>query len=253
MGVDLDRMWLPPPVDLALSTDEIHVWRASLDLPASRVDGLQQTLAPDELSKAERFRFQKDRQRFIVTRALLRAILSRYLDTEPGELRFSISEYGKPALIPPSAQDTINFNVSHSHRLALYAITHNDPVGIDLEYIRPLSEVDQIAKRSFSAQENAVFSAFTQTQKLEAFFKYWTRKEAYLKAIGEGLSLPMDQFDVSLDPGESVNLSSVRGDSQEVSRWFLRELIPATGYVAALAMEGNIWKLACWSWPEEMY
>jgi 4'-phosphopantetheinyl transferase len=248
METSPDCLWLPPTHHLRLSNDEVHVWRVSLDLPAPHVQSLQQTLAPDELDRTERFHFQIHRQRFIVTRGLLRVILGRYLNIEPNQLHFSYSDYGKPALIPPPAQEALNFNVSHSHELALYAITRNRHIGIDVEYVHPISEIERIAERFFSAQENAVLRTLPQTEKLNAFFKCWTRKEAYIKAKGEGLSAPLDQFDVSLAPGEPARLLNVRGDPQEVSRWSLQELIPGPGYVAALAVEGHDWGLSLWQW-----
>lgn len=248
MTVTNDCLWLRPPAGLALSSNEVHVWRATLDLTASCVQSLQHTLTADELSRAARFYFQKDRQHFIVARGLLRAILSRYLDMEPGQLRFCYSDYGKPSLAPTSGQKTLSFNLSHSDGLALYAMTRGRETGIDLEHVRSVAEAEQIAERFFSAQEKAVFRALPASLKHKAFFTCWTRKEAYIKARGEGLSLPLHQFDVSLVPGEPAALLNVRGDPQEVSRWSLRELIPAPGYVAALVVKGHNWRLACWQW-----
>ena len=250
MSTAPDRLWLPPPTDLMLPSDEVHVWRASLDLPASCVQDLQHSLTADELSRAERFCFQKDRQHFVVTRGLLREIVSRYLDVEPGQVRFRYSDYGKPSLAPTSDQTALSFNLARSDRLALYAITRGREIGVDLERIRPVPETEQIAERFFSAHENAAFRTLPAEQKQEAFFTCWTRKEAYIKARGEGLSLPLDQFDVSLVPGEPTILLRTRGKPQEPSRWSVRELMPGPGYVAALAAEGHYWRLACWQFPE---
>jgi 4'-phosphopantetheinyl transferase len=246
----LDRLWVPPPADLKLSSDEVHVWRASLDSTATDVQSLQQTLSADELGRAAGFRFQKDRQRFIAAHGLLRAIISRYLDMEPSQLRFCYSDHGKPSLVPTSGQKTLSFNLSHSDGLALYAITRDRGIGIDLERVRPVAKVEQIAERFFSARENAVFRTLPASLKREAFFTCWTRKEAYIKARGEGLSLPLDQFDVSLVPGGPAVLLGTRGDPQKSSGWSLRELMPDPGYVAALAVEGHDWHLTCWQFPE---
>ena len=242
--------WLPPPADLTLSSDKVHVWRASLEVTASRVQTLQNTLATDELSRAERFYFEKDRKRFVVARGLLRAILSRYLSIEASQLRFCYSPYGKPALATTPGQDTLSFNVSHSHGLALYAVTRGREIGIDLERIHADLECEQIAARFFSPRENAVLRALPTKLKTEAFFNCWTRKEAYIKARGGGLSFPLDQFDVSLAPGEPTTLLNTRGDPQEATRWSLRALTPGPGYVAALAVEGHGWRFKCWQWPE---
>ncbi len=245
-----DRLWFPPPADLALSSDDVHVWRASLDLPASCVQSLQRTLAADELNRAERFYFQKDRKHFIAARGLLRAILSQYLDMEPGQLRFCYSPYGKPSLATTPGQDMLSFNVSHSHGLAIYALTRGREIGADLERVRADLDCEQIAARFFSPRENAVLCALPAKVKPKAFFNCWTRKEAYIKARGGGLSLPLDQFDVSLAPGELAMLLNTRGDPQEATRWSLQALTPGPGYVAALAVEGHGWRLACWQWPE---
>ena len=246
----LDRGWLPPPDDLAISRDEIHVWWAALDLPASRVQQLRQTLAPDELERAERFYSQQVRARFIVARGLLRAILSRYLGMEPGRLRFCYNAYGKPALATTTGNHPLRFNVSHACGLALYAIAYGRAIGIDLERIRADFTGEQIAEQFFSPRENATLRALPASQRREAFFTCWTRKEAYIKARGEGLSLPLDQFDVALAPGEPARLLQIRGKPHEPARWSFKELLPGAGYVATLVVEGGCGRLACWRWPE---
>jgi 4'-phosphopantetheinyl transferase len=245
-----DQLWFPPPTDLALSRDEVHVWRASLDQPASRVQNLRQTLTTRELDRAGRFHLPEDHQHFIVARGLLRAILGRYLDVEPSRLRFGYGVYGKPYLVSTYGPNELKFNLSYSNGLALYAVTRGREIGIDLEYVRPIPEAGQIVERFFSASENAVFRALPAGLRQRAFFTCWTRKEAYVKAKGEGLSLRLDWFDVSLMPGEPAVQLNVRGSSQESSRWSLRELMPGPDHVATLAVEGSDWHLACWQWPE---
>ena len=242
--------WRFPPAELRLSRDEIHIWRASLNLAAPRIQALRHILAANELSKARRFHFPKDRQRFIVARGLLRTILGRYLDTEPDQLRFCYDDYGKPSLAPSSDQETLNFSLSHSDGLALYAVARGREIGIDVERVCHIPEAAQIAERFFSAHENAVFRTLDARLKQEAFFACWTRKEAYVKARGKGLSLPLDQFGVSLVPGEPAMLLNIRGAPQEAARWSLCELTPGPGYVAALAVEGHDWRLTCWGFPE---
>ncbi len=243
--------WHPPLNHPMLGRDEVHVWRVCLDPDASYVTSLRQTLSADERARAGRFYFEKDREHFIVARGLLRVILSRYLDIEPSQLRFCYSPFGKPSLVTTSDQKTLSFNVSHSCGLALYAVTRDRKIGIDLERIRTDFACEQIAERFFSPREKAMLRALqAEKAKHRAFFNCWTRKEAYIKARGEGLSLPLDQFDVSLAPGEPATLLNVRGDPLEASRWSLQELFPGPGYVAALAVEGHGWRLACWEWPE---
>ena len=242
--------WRAPPETLVLGCDEVHVWRATLDQTQSQIQSFLHNLAADEQARAERFYFERDRERFIVARGVLRAILGGYLNQAPECLSFCYRSHGKPALAGESGGDVIRFNVSHSHGIALYAVTRGREVGIDLEHIRSDLVVEEIAERFFSRREVAMLRALPTEAQRQAFFRCWTRKEAYIKARGEGLSLPLDQFDVSLAPGEPAALLGTRPDPSEASRWSLQELIPTPGYVAALAVEGRGLSLACWQWPD---
>lgn len=246
----LEHLWDSAPPSAVLSRKEIHVWSASLDQPASYVHELGHTLATDERERANRFFFEQDREHFIVARSLLRTILGRYLDVEPSNLRFAYGPHGKPALAEPFGQGKLRFNLAHSQGLALFAVSRELELGIDLEYIRPIPEIDEIAERFFSAQERAMLRAVPVNKKQEGFFNCWTRKEAYLKAIGNGLTRPLDQFAVSLAPEEPARLLRVEGDTQEGGCWSLRTLAPVPGYIGALAVQGRDWSLACWQWTE---
>ncbi len=241
--------WTFPPEKIVLGNNEVHVWRASLDDPAPQADTLLHSLAADEQTRAARFYFQRDRERFIAAHAVLRAILGLYLNRAPNRLSFRYSSFGKPALAVESGGDAIHFNMSHSHGTALYAVARDREVGIDLEFIRRDLEAEQIAERFFSRQETATLRGLPVDLRKYAFFLCWTRKEAYIKARGEGLSQPLDQFDVSLIPGEPAALLSTRPDSGEALRWSLQELALASDYVAALAAEGRAWSLSRWQWP----
>jgi 4'-phosphopantetheinyl transferase len=207
-------------------------------------------LAADEQARAERFYFERDREHFIAARGVLRTILGCYLNRVPECLSFCYSSHGKPALAGEPGGDAICFNVSHSHGVALYAVTRGREVGIDLERIRFDVAVAEIAERFFSRREVAMLRALPTEVQHQAFFRCWTRKEAYIKARGEGLSLPLDQFDVSLAPGEPAAVLGTQRDPSEASRWSLQELTPAPDYVAALAVEGHGWHLTCWQWPD---
>lgn len=246
---DIDNTWQPPPTHLLLSSHDVHVWRANIDQPEARVQQLAQTLSADERSRAERFYFKHDHQRFIVGRGLLRKILGCYLGVAGHQLQFCYGTRGKPKLAAISGVSQLNFNLSHSQGLALYAVTRDREIGIDIEYVRQIDAVEQIVKRFFSVQENAVFCKLPLEQKQAAFFNCWTRKEAVVKAIGDGLALPLNQFDVSFLPGEEAKLLSLKGD-RAVNRWCLQELKPDPNYVAAIAVEGHGWNLSCWQCPD---
>jgi len=240
--------WFPPPKTIVIENDEIHVWRAFLDLTTSHARALlHHTLSADEQARAECFHFQKDREHFIVARAVLRDILSRYLNRQPDALRFRYNNYGKPFLARELSGNKLRFNVSHSYGLALYAITRDREIGIDLEHMRSDLAIEQIAERFFSPREVTMLRTLPGNMQKEAFFNCWTRKEAYIKARGEGLSTPLslDQFDVSLAPGEAAVLLRTK---EEPYRWSLYKLDPAPGYIAAFAAEGKRCQFRCWQW-----
>jgi len=243
-GDAIFHRWLPAATaPLLLSSDDVHVWLTLLH--GASTERFQRTLSTDEQNRAGRFRFQRDRKRFIAARGLLRLILSYYLGTEPVRLRFSYGRHGKPRLAVLSSQDRLTFNLSRCGGLALLAVSRNREVGIDLERIRTDFPCGQIAQQFFSPWENAMLQSLrTEQARRKAFFTAWTRKEAYIKARGEGLALPLSQFDVSLLPGEPANLLGMRGNPVETLRWSLQDIHPGPGYVAALAVEGHGWHLS---------
>lgn len=243
--------WSCPPELPVAESGAVDVWRARLHQPGSIVKSFLAILSPDEQRRAESFHFQKDRNSFIIARGVLRMILSRYLSMPSERLRFRYGLYGKPALAEDSGGDALRFNTSHSHEVALYAVTREREVGIDLEYMREDVAGGQIAERFFSPGEVAVLRALPAVLQTEAFFNCWTRKEAYIKATGQGLSIPLHQFEVSFTNGEPAALLSRRDNPQEASRWTLRELTLGDGYVAAVAVEGRDWRLNCWQWSHE--
>jgi len=245
-----DPPWRSPPETLAVGHDEIHVWQASLDQPPSQLQSFFDNLAADEQARAERFYFKRDREHFVVARGVLRAILGGYLNRTPKSLSFCYGPHGKPALAGEYGGDAIRFNVSHSHAVALYAVTRGREVGIDVEHIRFNLPVAEIAEQFFSRREAAMLRSLPTELQHQAFFRCWTLKEAYIKALGVGFSLPLDQFDLSPTPGEpDVVLVTLR-DPSETSRWSFQDLFPAAGYVAALAVEAHGCRLSCWQWPE---
>ncbi len=233
-----------PPL---LEDDEVHVWRAALDLQASQVPNLQRNLSEDERVRVRRFHFQKDRYRFIVARGLLRVILAHYLDAKPAQLRFCYGAHGKPRLALSEAEE-LHFSVSHSQGLALFAVTRGQQVGVDLEAIRPHPGNEDVAEQFFTLRETAILRALPPDARQEAFFAFWTRKEAYAKARGEGLTIPLNRFDVSFPSGHPATLVGAGGHPQEASLRSLRDVNPGAGFAAALAIEGPDLKLKCWEW-----
>ncbi len=226
----------PQLLDKELTTDEIHIWCASLDQPVS---GFQRLLSVDEEARAERYHFDEDRRRFIVRRGILKTLLGNYLGIEPYQIQFCYGKNGKPALSDTFGNGEVRFNLSHSEGLALYAFTRSRKIGVDIEYIRDVPEMEQIADRYFSENEKAVFHTLPESKKKEAFFNCWTRKEAFIKATGEGLSASLDRFDVSLAPGEPARLLGVEGDSIDESQWSICNLNIDIRYKAALVKEGK--------------
>jgi 4'-phosphopantetheinyl transferase len=240
--------WIPPPSRVHLEEGEVHVWRASLDLPQQELERLREALSPEERERAARFRVPQVQARFTAGRAILRDILGRYLGRQPSALSFGYRKQGKPFLLPSPGQEDLRFNLSHSHALALYGITRAREIGVDLEQVRQDREHEKLAKRFFSPEEAAALQALPPEHRVAAFFHCWTRKEAYLKARGEGLAIPLASFEVSLAPGEPAALLSVADDPAETGRWSLEALDPGPGFAAALAVEGEPAELRMWRW-----
>jgi 4'-phosphopantetheinyl transferase len=233
----------------SLPEHAVHVWTASLTVPPADLDALQAVLTSDERHRADRFRFPQDRQKYIAARGLLRRLLSRYLGYHPAAVPLAYGAYGKPYLATDRDDaHRLQFNLSHAGDLALYAITSGRQVGIDVEQTRPIANAEAIAKRFFSEREYAMLLALPAAARTDAFVTCWTRKEAYIKALGEGLSHPLDTFDVAFLPHEPAALLHTRGDRAEAARWCLRDCTPAPGYKATLAVEGHSWHLVQRRW-----
>jgi 4'-phosphopantetheinyl transferase len=213
--------------------DEIHVWHAALDREEKVLGRLESRLSQEEKARADRFHFVNDRNRFVAARGLLRELLGKYLHQAPAGLEFSYGEHGKPSLSGGNASSGLCFNLSHSAGLVVYAIAKERNLGIDVEHIRPESAGEDIAKRYFSAREVSDLQTLPPEARVDGFFNCWTRKEAYLKATGMGLQIPLDSFAVSLVPEKSAQfLSGVE------PRWHLAAYHPAEGYVAAVVYDG---------------
>lgn len=243
-----DQPWRIPPADVRLVENEIHVWRVLLEIPTSEVECLQEILVDEEIERARKFYFEKDRRHWIIAHAVLRVLLGRYLNIHPRSLRFLTNDYGKPSIAHPLAGTRLHFNLSHSGDLALYAFAYDRHIGVDVEYMRPGIEYRELATHHFSSCECAALSTLPADAQEQAFFLCWSRKEAYIKARGKGLSLPLDQFDVSLAPDQPAALLDSREEPHATECWSLHALAPGTQYAGALVVEGFGWKLCCWQW-----
>lgn len=231
------------PAGLSLDSNDVHLWRVDVAAVTSCVAEWNTILSPDEQKRAARFLHAVDRHRFVVARALLRQILGSYLGADPRLLTFTYSEKEKPALGGDAAQSAISFNVSHSGNLALLAFTRSRDVGVDVEQVRTDIDTKAIAARFFSTAEQESLAALPEGQRKPAFFLCWTRKESFIKATGAGLSLPLRQFDVSLEPDDPDALLATRPDPLERTRWILRDIPVISGYAAALCVSGTDWRL----------
>ncbi|MGB8510348.1 MAG: 4'-phosphopantetheinyl transferase superfamily protein [Pyrinomonadaceae bacterium] len=242
-----ENSWPAPPEKLLVSHESVHVWRAFLN-STSVAERLIPLLNSVEIQRAESFYFARDRTRYINGHGVLRDILSRYTDRAPQALRFDYAEYGKPYLAKGYGADGLRFNMSHSHEVGLYAVTLHREVGVDVEHMRADFAREEVAERFFSRAEVEALRTLPAHLRTDGFFNCWTRKEAYIKAIGEGLNFPLDQFTVSLEPGETAMLLDVAGKPQEATRWSMQQLFPQAGYAAALAVEGVGWQIERWGW-----
>jgi 4'-phosphopantetheinyl transferase len=208
-------------------------------VPVTQLADLNGLLSLDEQDRAQRFRFDRHRRRFIVARSTLRQILGRYTGKDPRRLVFGLGPYGKPFLTGKTNAPDMEFNVTHSGDLALMAFSLDRRVGIDVEQIRVVADAETIAKRYFSPGEHASLLALDAGKRQRCFLNCWTRKEAFIKAIGEGLTFPLDSFQVSLDDQKPAQLLWLKGVPDPAQQWLLHAFEPEEGYVAALACEGT--------------
>jgi 4'-phosphopantetheinyl transferase len=260
--------WPPPPNPAQFEHGYAQVYLLSLDHSQERRATLRAHLSPDEHARADRLRYAEGRDRFIAGRGQVREILAGYLDCSPSEVAFSYNEHGKPILnhpdgwIPPAASTaaalpagettgTLNtrlfFNLAHSHNTALLAIACGVALGVDLEYTGREVDYTNIARRFFADGEVAELLQLPAEQQRRAFFNCWVRKEAYIKALGGGLSIPLDQFQVSLSPGQPAQLLACT-ETFDLAEFSLFEIEMGEVFTAALAARGPLNGLRCWRW-----
>jgi 4'-phosphopantetheinyl transferase len=242
--------WKTAPVNNELGDGEAHVWRASLDQPAEVIAKLAPLLSRDERGRAERFHRPMDRRHFIAGRGILRNIISTYLALAPDEVQFAYNKYGKPFISTEQNSGALIFNLSHSNGMALYVMARGRRVGVDIEYMREDFATLEVAERFFSKDEFEALKAAPINQRTNAFFNCWSRKESYIKAIGMGVSYPLDGFTVSLTPDTAPALLKVDADATEAARWKMYKLDVAEEYAAALIIENPPVSLSQFQWNE---
>ena len=223
----------------------VHVWRLRLDVDDARFDDLSskfakagcRVLASDELKRASRFHFDKDRVRFTRCRTVLRLLLARYLEVEPADIRFTYSPRDKPEVAADQNPRNLRFNVSHSADMALIAVGVQDSLGVDIERVRLDVNTAELSERFFSARERENLRPIPEKLRVAAFYAVWTRKEAFLKATGEGLGFPLSHFSVSVHPEVEPRIEEIGGDTNTAKRWSLLDVLAADGFRSAVAIE----------------
>jgi 4'-phosphopantetheinyl transferase len=228
--------WMDIRIIPMLEADEVQVWQFGLEVTPREYDSDLAHLSPDEITRADRYRFERHRMRFVHGRATLRHLLSAWSGMAPREIRFQYSERGKPGLISSA---NLHFNLSHSGDRALLAVTRGSEPGVDIEQLRPVRDAIEIARRFFTEREATGIGALSGEERMLAFFRCWTRKEAWLKSNGAGITGGLNQVEVTFLAGEPAAILSIAGDCDAGAAWHVEDLAPGPGYVGALAIESN--------------
>lgn len=239
--------WSSAPGELNLEGCDVHVWRAFLDSQRSSLDQFERVLSEDERTRASRFVFPRDRQRFVVGRGILRFILGLYTRHRAADVPLVVDAQGKPTLPAGDRGVRTCFNVSHSQDVVVYAVARGREVGVDIEAVRGGAAWEEIAKYWFSPVELDELRKLPPERRAEGFFLCWTRKEAYLKALGVGLATPLDGFSVSLTPGKPASLRS-----HDAARWKMYALEPCEAFVGCLVVEGGDAQVRTYNWGERV-
>lgn len=250
--IGVGTAWLPQSAILPLRANDVHVWLASLEIGKEQHRIFTQTLSKKEMERACRFRFEKDRIRFIATRGILRTLLAGYLNMDAGKVSFVYGPYGKPELSAEACSIPIRFNLAHSHGLALFAFALNCDIGVDIEFMRRDIAMDDIAGRFFSPNEKAALDRLPSNMKGKGFFTCWARKEALLKASGKGLSFGLERVEVPVHPELRASVLRIGGSEKDASLWSLHDLPATPGYAAALAVKGHGFNLCLQQWQSDI-
>ena len=242
-----DTSWLHAPLPPAFPTGRVDVWRVRLDEPA-KAGSKASVLSPDEIARAGRFHFERDRIRFTRCRSALRGLLAGYLEIPATEIRFEYLTSGKPQLAREQNPNAVHFNVSHSSNMALIAVGSEHRLGVDVERIRGDVDTNSLAERFFSLRERAGLQVLPDHLRVPGFFACWTRKESFLKATGDGLSFPLEDFSVTTHPDLDPQLEEIEGNTESGKQWFLADLNVADGYRATVALDRSCSRLQTYAW-----
>jgi 4'-phosphopantetheinyl transferase len=236
----------PPSLgELEINDQEVHLWFGSCEDLYPQLSKISGTLSETERMRADKYKFPKDRYRCIIRNGVLRILISFYLSIGPEKIRFNTNQYGKPSIENRHRDILLNFNLSHSNEMVLFAFTLGRRIGVDIEYMKPLKDMNSVIESNFSSNENVELAALPINKREAAFYHCWTQKEAFVKALGEGLSRGLDQFDVSVLPDAPAALKRTAWDQGEAGRWSLTAIHSFPGYAAALAVEGSGYVLQC--------
>lgn len=239
------------PINLPeLAVNRVHIWRASLDLPGEEIEKLISLLSEDELTRANKFRFLEHKNSFIAARGILRLLLGHYLTIEPQDLKFDYGDRGKPRLRETKSPKSLQFNISHSQKYALFGFVCDRSIGVDLEYLREMKDAVKIARRFFSDREFELISSLDVSQQSRIFFQLWTAKEAYLKAIGVGLAGSLANIEINLDRVGNAQILAIDDDDLQAKDWLMYSCVPQKDYTAAIAIHTPLAEsqIDFWNW-----
>lgn len=235
--------WEPSASILRLGNHDLQVWRCYTDSSDLRVSRLIQLLSPDELIRAGRYVFERDRIQFVIARAFLRSVLGRYLLKSPKSLRFAYGPNGKPELSPNAYESTLGFNLAHAGKLAVCAVCRSKEVGVDIESLKlPQNEISNWESVLAESEMNAI-NSLPSGDRATALLSCWTRKESFLKSTGDGLQIPLNSIEVSVNPTDLPRMLSICGSREEAENWFMEAFTSEHGYVGAVVARGKDWNV----------
>lgn len=243
--------WILAPQELILPDAAVHLWLAKLDVAESYRHQLAASLSTDEIQRAEKFVFEQHREHFVVGRGILRHLLGRYTGLAASAIRFNYNSFGKPSVRATPGQATLHFNVSHANGMGLFAFSRTSEIGVDIEFMNESVDIEQTGALVFSPHELSLIQALPPALRRSKFFQFWSRKEALIKAVGQGLSLPLRQIDISQAPEKAVVLPDSGGNEFSQGNWFIKDIHTIPGFSAAIAAVGKDWAVAYYRLPEE--